>query len=189
MLSNKHHIHWRHSAARTGIMPSAALSSLPLPPSVQLKLAAAGFSTVSDLDGLPPAELAEELGIDHREAQKLLGQVLRSVAVPSPREVSTKSALQLLQEERDSLRLSTFVKDLDDLLGGGGVGLRQLTGKRCPSRPRAADAPATAPSGCSAHPARPAPSRVRGGARHWQDAARHAARRQRAHALGLCRVA
>ena len=36
------------------------LSELPLPPSVQSKLAGAGFATVGDLDGLQPAELAAE---------------------------------------------------------------------------------------------------------------------------------
>lgn len=103
------------------------LSELPLPPSVQSKLAAAGFATVGDLDGLPPAELAAELSIESREAAKLLAQVRSCGGETRPRDAAvTKTARQLLDEERASAHLSTFVKDLDLLLGGG-VALRQLT--------------------------------------------------------------
>ena len=103
-----------------------AFSELPLPPSVQSKLAGAGFATVGDLDGLQPAELAAELSIEPREAARLLAQV-RSCSETQPRDAAvTKTARQLLDEERASVHLSTFVKDLDLLLGGG-VALRQLT--------------------------------------------------------------
>ena len=54
---------------------TTTLSSLPLPPSIQLKLAAAGFTSVGDFDGLSAAELAEDLAVEPREAQKLLAQV------------------------------------------------------------------------------------------------------------------
>ena len=56
---------------------TTTLSSLPLPPSIQLKLAAAGFTSVGDFDGLSAAELAEDLAVEPREAQKLLAQVRR----------------------------------------------------------------------------------------------------------------
>ena len=46
-----------------------------------------------------------------------------------PRDLKTKSALQLLNEERASTPITTFVKELDNLLGGG-VALGQLTGAR-----------------------------------------------------------
>jgi hypothetical protein len=103
-----------------------SLSELPLPPTMQLKLSAAGFEVVADFDGVPPAELATDLGIELREAQKLLAQVRSSLEVGS-RDLVTKSALQMLHEERETTYLSTFVKELDELLGGG-VALRQLTG-------------------------------------------------------------
>ena len=105
---------------------TTTLSSLPLPPSIQLKLAAAGFTSVGDFDGLSAAELAEDLAVEPREAQKLLAQVRSSLEV-QPRDLKTKSALQLLNEERASNPITTFVKDLDNLLGGG-VALGQLTG-------------------------------------------------------------
>lgn len=104
---------------------TTTLSSLPLPPSIQLKLAAAGFTSVGDFDGLSAAELAEDLAVEPREAQKLLAQVRSSLEV-QPRDLKTKSALQLLNEERASNPITTFVKDLDNLLGGG-VALGQLT--------------------------------------------------------------
>ena len=105
---------------------TTTLSSLPLPPSIQLKLAAAGFTSVGDFDGLSATELAEDLAVEPREAQKLLAQV-RSCLEVQPRDLKTKSALQLLNEERASNPITTFVKDLDNLLGGG-VALGQLTG-------------------------------------------------------------
>jgi len=107
---------------------TTTLSSLPLPPSIQLKLAAAGFTSVGDFDGLSAAELAEDLAVEPREAQKLLAQVRSSLEV-QPRDLKTKSALQLLNEERASTPITTFVKELDNLLGGG-VALGQLTGAR-----------------------------------------------------------
>ena len=107
---------------------TTTLSSLPLPPSIQLKLAAAGFTSVGDFDGLSAAELAEDLVVEPREAQKLLAQVRSSLEV-QPRDLKTKSALQLLNEERASTPITTFVKELDNLLGGG-VALGQLTGAR-----------------------------------------------------------
>ena len=107
---------------------TTTLSSLPLPPSIQLKLAAAGFTSVGDFDGLSAAELAEDLAVEPREAQKLLAQVRSSLEV-QPRDLKTKSALQLLNEERASNPITTFVKELDNLLGGG-VALGQLTGAR-----------------------------------------------------------
>jgi hypothetical protein len=107
---------------------TTTLSSLPLPPSIQLKLAAAGFTSVGDFDGLSAAELAEDLVVEPREAQKLLAQVRSSLEV-QPRDLKTKSALQLLNEERASNPITTFVKELDNLLGGG-VALGQLTGAR-----------------------------------------------------------
>ena len=57
------------------LVMTTTLSSLPLPPSIQLKLAAAGFTSVGDFDGLSAAELAEDLAVEPREAQKLLAQV------------------------------------------------------------------------------------------------------------------
>ena len=53
------------SAGQKGGNP---LGLLPLPPSIREKLADAGFTTLGDLDGLSPAELAQELRIEHREA-------------------------------------------------------------------------------------------------------------------------
>ena len=92
---------------------TTTLSSLPLPPSIQLKLAAAGFTSVGDFDGLSATELAEDLAVEPREAQKLLAQV-RSCLEVQPRDLKTKSALQLLNEERASNPITTFVKDLDN---------------------------------------------------------------------------
>ena len=113
---------------RCRVVMTTTLSSLPLPPSIQLKLAAAGFTSVGDFDGLSAAELAEDLAVEPREAQKLLAQVRSSLEV-QPRDLKTKSALQLLNEERASNPITTFVKELDNLLGGG-VALGQLTGAR-----------------------------------------------------------
>ena len=70
---------------------TTTLSSLPLPPSIQLKLAAAGFTSVGDFDGLSATELAEDLAVEPREAQKLLAQV-RSCLEVQPRDLKTKSA-------------------------------------------------------------------------------------------------
>ena len=83
---------------------------------------------MGDFDGLSAAELAEYLVVEPREAQKLLAQVRSSLEV-QPRDLKTKSALQLLNEERASTPITTFVKELDNLLGGG-VALGQLTGAR-----------------------------------------------------------
>ena len=82
-----------------------SLSELPLPPTMQLKLSAAGFEVVADFDGVPPAELATDLGIELREAQKLLAQVRSSLEVGS-RDLVTKSALQMLHEEREKVHKS-----------------------------------------------------------------------------------
>ena len=54
---------------------------------------------------------------------------VRSSLEVQPRDLKTKSALQLLNEERASTPITTFVKELDNLLGGG-VALGQLTGAR-----------------------------------------------------------
>ena len=188
---------------------TTTLSSLPLPPSIQLKLAAAGFTSVGDFDGLSATELAEDLAVEPREAQKLLAQV-RSCLEVQPRDLKTKSALQLLNEERASNPITTFVKDLDNLLGGG-VALGQLTGAwlcqgggwrvaggvrggvrgarcaRCARRAACAVlivwvVPRVAPVLTAERRHR---GRVRWRARGGQDAAGDAARCRRAHARGL----
>ena len=185
---------------------TTTLSSLPLPPSIQLKLAAAGFTSVGDFDGLSATELAEDLAVEPREAQKLLAQV-RSCLEVQPRDLKTKSALQLLNEERASNPITTFVKDLDNLLGGG-VALGQLTGAwlcqgggwrvaggvrggvwgaRCARRAACAVrtvwvVPRVAPVLTAECRHR---GRVRWRARGGQDAAGDAARCRRTHARGL----
>ena len=52
------------------------LTSLPLPPSARAKLAEAGFVFIRDLDGLTPAELAEQLQMSPEAAGQLLAEVL-----------------------------------------------------------------------------------------------------------------
>ncbi len=102
------------------------LATLPLPPSALARLHAAGFRTASDLDGLTPAELACELDVAEEAAAMLLVEVrtggLGADAVGAP----SRSALELLTEERSAGSLATFVPELDALLGGG-VPLRALT--------------------------------------------------------------
>ena len=62
-------------------------------------------------------------------ALRTVAPQVRSSLEVQPRDLKTKSALQLLNEERASTPITTFVKELDNLLGGG-VALGQLTGAR-----------------------------------------------------------
>ncbi|CAM9382749.1 unnamed protein product, partial [Ectocarpus fasciculatus] len=121
--------------------------SLPLPRSLLESLAAKGFRLVSDLAGLRPLELADELGISAQAAAQIL-----AVAEPSRRPIAGVSARELFKDpsvgERLILLYTTFsnqqssdrnrghdhterhivmfCKAMDGLLGGG-VPTGQLT--------------------------------------------------------------
>lgn len=98
---------------------------LPLPPSWIEKLCACGYSALADLDGISSSELAHDLTITPDEAARLLAQV-RTRGLGKQRARPPVSALELLDEERRSSKLFTFVRELDELLSGG-VPMRQLT--------------------------------------------------------------
>lgn len=103
---------------------STQIALLPLPPTHVRALDNAGFVRVEDLDGVSPAELAEELALDHVQAARLISEV-RSGGDASSLWSEARSALELLEEERASKPIVTWVKQLDDMLGGG-VQLRQV---------------------------------------------------------------
>ncbi|XP_021935813.1 DNA repair protein RAD51 homolog 3-like isoform X2 [Zootermopsis nevadensis] len=86
-----------------------AVTSLPLPGSLHLRLRETGFVYYEDLcDGYGPEgnKLVKQWGIDE--------QLKRLASVPP-----TKSALDIWQEECTSPHIVTFSKAVDDLLDGG----------------------------------------------------------------------
>lgn len=102
------------------------IASLPLAPSVKIKLASAGFDTCADLKDLRPLQLCKETGISQEEALEVL-QTLRStngqgVVNSMGGACSARggvTALQLLQKEHDLGDIITFCSALDSALGGG----------------------------------------------------------------------
>ena len=81
---------------------------------------------MSDLEGVSAVELAEELGIERDQAARLIAEVRCGGDSGMPLWPDARNALQLLEEERSTARIVTWVADLDKLLGGG-VQLQQLT--------------------------------------------------------------
>ncbi|KAL6062925.1 DNA repair protein rad51c [Balamuthia mandrillaris] len=127
------------------------ITTFPFPPSLKNKIVAAGFTTVSDFDGLRPLDLATELKVSNEDALSILrtikdnsAGVAGSPAASSSSSASTsapssarstssfsssrcqgKTALELLNEaERQSI--FTLCEDIDLMLGQG-VPTSQLT--------------------------------------------------------------
>ncbi|KAG5284973.1 hypothetical protein AALO_G00032550 [Alosa alosa] len=102
------------------------IASLPLAPSVKIKLTSAGFDTCADLKHLRPLQLCKEAGISQEEALEVL-QTLRSddgagVASHAGGAGAVSgglTALQLLQKEHALGDIITFCSALDSALGGG----------------------------------------------------------------------
>uniref|UniRef100_A0A673MH15 DNA repair protein RAD51 homolog 3 n=1 Tax=Sinocyclocheilus rhinocerous TaxID=307959 RepID=A0A673MH15_9TELE len=94
--------------------------SLPLAPSVKVKLINAGFQVASDLIDMRPLQLCKEAGISQEEAVEVL-QMLRDDGQPHQQRAATESltALDLLHQEQALGSIVTFCSALDDALGGG----------------------------------------------------------------------
>ncbi|XP_051971888.1 DNA repair protein RAD51 homolog 3-like isoform X4 [Xyrauchen texanus] len=94
--------------------------SLPLAPSVKVKLINAGFQVAADLIDLRPLQLCKETGISQQEAVEVL-QILRCDTQTHQQGAATESltALDLLHQEQALGSIVTFCSDLDDALGGG----------------------------------------------------------------------
>ncbi|CAH1231070.1 DNA repair protein RAD51 homolog 3-like [Branchiostoma lanceolatum] len=108
---------------------SRHIGSYPLPPYLKSKLLAGGFSTVEDLEDVKPVELSKELKISPEEALEVLRVVQGEQKDPSSAsspDDGVKTALDMLQEEREQGCIITFCSALDELLGGG-VPLTKIT--------------------------------------------------------------
>lgn len=94
--------------------------SLPLAPSVKVKLINAGFQAASDLTDMRPLQLCKEAGISQEEAVELL-QMLRDDAQPHQQRAAADgvTALDLLHQEQTLGSIVTFCSGLDDAIGGG----------------------------------------------------------------------
>ncbi|KAK5873236.1 hypothetical protein PBY51_018298 [Eleginops maclovinus] len=92
-----------------------SVSSLSLSPAVKSRLTAAGFSLLSELQGLPPSQICAEAGVSQQEAL----QVLQAVRGSPVRIAPPLTALQLLQEEQQQRSIISFCSQLDAALGGG----------------------------------------------------------------------
>nr|XP_021334840.1 DNA repair protein RAD51 homolog 3 isoform X2 [Danio rerio] len=94
--------------------------SLPLAPSVKVKLINAGFQAASDLTDMRPLQLCKEAGISQEEAVELL-QMLRDDAQPQQQRAAADgvTALDLLHQEQTLGSIVTFCSGLDDAIGGG----------------------------------------------------------------------
>ncbi|XP_043106119.1 DNA repair protein RAD51 homolog 3 [Puntigrus tetrazona] len=94
--------------------------SLPLAPSVKVKLINAGFQVASDLIDMRPLQLCKEAGISQEEALDVL-KMLREDGQPHQQRAATESltALDLLHQEQAVGSIVTFCSALDDALGGG----------------------------------------------------------------------
>lgn len=94
--------------------------SLPLAPSVKVKLINAGFQVASDLTDMRPLQLCKEAGISQEEAVEVL-QMLRDDGQPHQQRAATESltALDLLHQEQALGSIVTFCSALDNALGGG----------------------------------------------------------------------
>ncbi|TRY99734.1 hypothetical protein DNTS_033604 [Danionella cerebrum] len=91
--------------------------SLPLAPSVKVKLINAGFQEASELIDMRPLQLCKEAGLTQEEAVELLQILKDDDQQRAPAENLT--ALDLLQQEQSQGSIVTFCSALDDALGGG----------------------------------------------------------------------
>jgi RAD51-like protein 2 len=98
--------------------------------STRMALRKAGVHTLSDLTNLTPSSLAKQLAIPIIEAHKIL-QEARMDDEPAAVGVIATSALDLLTRASHSPYVTTQCRDLDELLGGGGIprgGITELVG-------------------------------------------------------------
>ncbi len=77
------------------------------------KLTKMGYNTIESLSWLTPDELAEEIKVDIKTAQKIITEAISNV------DSQQFSAADLLLKEKQKQRISTGSKNLDELLGGG----------------------------------------------------------------------
>ncbi|KAA0704074.1 DNA repair protein RAD51 -like protein 3 [Triplophysa tibetana] len=94
--------------------------SLPLAPSVKVRLLHAGFHLATDLTDMCPLQLCKAAAISHEEAVEVL-QMLRCDTQPHQEKAATEgiTALDLLHKEEAQGSIVTFSSRLDDVLGGG----------------------------------------------------------------------
>ncbi|CAG8500510.1 11621_t:CDS:10 [Diversispora eburnea] len=100
------------------------ITSINMSPSTQKKLREAGYKTVQDLKETTPVSLSKgsnnyhEIGISSQEALNILQQVIKS-------RISSVSVSEVVQKQK--FQITTFSHGLDNLLGGKGVPLGQIT--------------------------------------------------------------
>ncbi|RHZ79069.1 hypothetical protein Glove_152g20 [Diversispora epigaea] len=95
------------------------ITTINMNPSTQKKLREAGYKTVQDLKETTPVSLSKEMGISSQEALNILQQVIKS------EKISSVSVSEVVQKQK--FQITTFSHGLDNLLGGKGVPLGQIT--------------------------------------------------------------
>ncbi|XP_033108499.1 DNA repair protein RAD51 homolog 3-like [Anneissia japonica] len=98
------------------------IGSLPLPPLIKNRLYEAGFVIFDDLNGLKPSQLSREIDCSLEEAHEVL-KTLENVTEArfslKHGKTSSKTALEILQEESKLPSVITFCEEMDNMLGGG----------------------------------------------------------------------
>ncbi len=92
-----------------------------LSPKDEVLLGRGGYRDASDLEGVSFLELAADLKISDDEADRLLAEVLREAAPPTPYTMA-----ELAAREATFVPCVSFCRALDDALGGGAVPRRVL---------------------------------------------------------------
>ncbi|XP_074641737.1 DNA repair protein RAD51 homolog 3-like isoform X2 [Tubulanus polymorphus] len=93
-----------------------------------MKLTKAGFTTVNDLLDIKPLELSKEIGITNEEALDILKLARGDSSSDDECRLQSRSctALEMLQDERQTQCIVTFSEAIDSILGGG-IPLTKIT--------------------------------------------------------------
>ncbi|XP_024530646.1 DNA repair protein RAD51 homolog 3-like isoform X1 [Selaginella moellendorffii] len=99
-----------------------SIARLGLPPYLRSKLLACGYSSIADLHGASPLDLARDASISSDEALSVLRRI---GATPAPI-AGAKTAWDLMSFDRSRSRIGTGCSGLDRVFGGG-VASKELT--------------------------------------------------------------
>src|SRR5579864_2756808 len=88
-------------------------------PATVERLREASVFTIFDLAAKTPSELVEEIELESRYAQRLVGQAVASLQEAGILQETLVGANELYRRCRKKVRLATGSRSLDDILGGG----------------------------------------------------------------------